>query len=167
MLYIQGFIRDEKFNPKTWIIPGYNNNIEPYTLEGEFVFSRKIFYDIRKTRTRKIQIKTVANVVEALIGSFLHSGGKLAALSFMEWLGIKADFICHPPYCTQEPLQLNPYKLVNVEFLESLLNYKFQDTSLLVEALTHGSCRRPELPRSYQVSIPNHFYHSYNICLYV
>jgi endoribonuclease Dicer len=108
------------------------------------LFSNEIYSKGR----RKIKSKTIADVVEALIGAFLSTGGEMAAVYFMNWVGIKVDFT-YIPYERNFPVQ--PEKLVNVKHLESLLNYSFRDPSLLVEALTHGSYMLPEIPGCYQV----------------
>jgi endoribonuclease Dicer len=139
---LQGFIRNEPFDPKTWIIPG----AKPKSVKlEEFVCKGRKFY----TRpNRKLRRKVVADVVEALIGAFLSAGGETAALLFMDWIGIKVNFNITP-----DERQFNgcPENIVNVVFLESLLKYSFRDRSLLVEALTHGSYMLPDVPRCYQV----------------
>lgn len=99
-------------------------------------------------RRRNLKRKTVADVVESLIGAYLSEGGELAALAFMNWVGIKVDFTS--TVIQREP-SIQAEKLVNVSYMESLLNYRFKDKSLLVEALTHGSYMIPEIPRCYQV----------------
>ncbi|CAN4114967.1 unnamed protein product [Withania somnifera] len=65
----------------------------------------------------------------------------------MKWLGIDINFVDAP---TPRHFPMNADKLVNVRYLENLLHYKFNDPSLLVEALTHGSFMIPEIPRCYQ-----------------
>ncbi|KAK9919220.1 hypothetical protein M0R45_027830 [Rubus argutus] len=137
---LPGFIRNEPFDPKKWIIPGDFSG--PCLLKEE-LFSNEIYSEGR----RKIKSKTIADVVEALIGAFLSTGGEMAAVYFMNWVGIKVDFT-YIPYERNFPVQ--PEKLVNVKHLESLLNYSFRDPSLLVEALTHGSYMLPEIPGCYQ-----------------
>ena len=92
--------------------------------------------------------KRVADVVEALIGAFLSTGGETSALLFMDWMGIKVDFHITP---YERHFQVQAQKLLNVRHLQSLLKYKLNDPSLLVEALTHGSYMLPEIPRCYQV----------------
>lgn len=92
--------------------------------------------------------KVVADVVEALIGAYLSTGGELAALCFMEWLGMKIEFVNEMP--NDRPSLKNPDMYVNVCHLEALLKYSFHDPSLLVEALTHGSYQVPDVPRCYQ-----------------
>ncbi|XP_022864745.1 endoribonuclease Dicer homolog 2-like [Olea europaea var. sylvestris] len=138
---IPGFIRNEPFNPKTWIIPG--DNSANHGLDEELLSSRKVY--VKGSRTLKS--KVIADVVEALIGAFLSTGGESAALSFMAWLGINVDTV-GVPYT--RPFPVNPEVYVNVRYVESLLNYRFRDASYLVEALTHGSYMLPEIPRCYQ-----------------
>ncbi|MED6203639.1 hypothetical protein PIB30_001337 [Stylosanthes scabra] len=54
----------------------------------------------------------------------------------MNWIGIKVDTNIIP---YEIHLSIPPEKLVNVTLLESLLNYTFQEPSLLVVALTDSS----------------------------
>nr|AUH15438.1 dicer-like 2 protein [Dimocarpus longan] len=139
---IPGFIRTEPFDPKRWIIP--RDNYQSYELNEELLPNGKKIYFIGR---KKVKSKTVADVVEALIGAFLSTGGESAGLLFLNWIGIEVDFVYVP---NERPFQVHAEKLVNVRHLESLLNYKFRDRSLLVEALTHGSYMLPEIPRCYQ-----------------
>nr|AXY97465.1 Dicer-like 2 [Populus tomentosa] len=139
---LQGFIRNESFDPKLWIIPGGKLGSD-FLSEEPLSKGRKIYIRGR----RKVKSKTIADVVEALIGAYLSTGGEVTALLFMDWIGIKVDFM-NTPY--ERHIQLQAEKFVNVRYLESLLNYSFNDPSLLVEALTHGSYMLPEIPRCYQ-----------------
>ncbi|GAV83983.1 DEAD domain-containing protein/Helicase_C domain-containing protein/Ribonuclease_3 domain-containing protein/PAZ domain-containing protein/dsRNA_bind domain-containing protein [Cephalotus follicularis] len=139
---LQGFIRNESFDPKSWMIPGDNSGI--YSLTEDLISeTRKIYV----SRSRRIKGKTVADVVEALIGAFLSTGGEVASLLFMKRIGIEIDFISIP---STRHFQVQAENLVNVRYLESLLNYSFRDPSLLVEALTHGSYMLPDIPSCYQ-----------------
>ncbi|KAG8503299.1 hypothetical protein CXB51_001265 [Gossypium anomalum] len=138
---LPGFIRDEPFDPKGWMVPGYNCG--RYTLNEDTLNTRKIYISGR----RKLKSKKVADVVEALIGAYLSMGGEVAALLFMNWIGITIDFR-NIPY--ERHFEVQAEKFVNVQHLESLLNYSFQDPSLLVEALTHGSYMLAEIPGCYQ-----------------
>ncbi|KDP26899.1 hypothetical protein JCGZ_18057 [Jatropha curcas] len=139
---LPGFIRNEPFDPKNWMIPGDNSG--NYSLNEEFLSNtRKIYV----TGRRKLKEKVVADVVEALIGAYLSTGGEIAGLLFLDWIGIKAEFD-NIPYVRH--FEVKAERLVNVSYLESLLNYQFRDPSLLVEALTHGSYMLPEVPRCYQ-----------------
>nr|WOA03172.1 DICER-like protein 2 [Abelmoschus esculentus] len=138
---LQGFIRDEPFDPKNWMIPGCS---------GIYTFNEETLCNARKIYVRgkrKVKSKRVADAVEALIGAYLSMGGEAAALLFMDWLGMTIDFT-NIPYERQFKVQAEQF--VNVQYLESLLNHSFQDSSLLVEALTHGSYMLPEIPGCYQ-----------------
>ncbi|KAI5574688.1 hypothetical protein BDE02_10G160800 [Populus trichocarpa] len=139
---LPGFIRNESFDPKLWMIPGDKCGSDLLS-EEPLSECRKIYVRGR----RKVKSKTVADVVEALIGAYLSTGGEVLALFFMDWIGIKVDFMIVP---YERHFQLQAEKFVNVRYLESLLNYSFRDPSLLVEALTHGSYMLPEIPSCYQ-----------------
>ncbi|KAL5998516.1 hypothetical protein ACLOJK_009459 [Asimina triloba] len=138
---LQGFIRNECFDPKHWTVPG---DYSGYFWEEEMFSSMNIY----KMGTRNFKRKVVADVVEALIGAYLSTTGELSALIFMEWLGMRINFVNKMP--DDRPLLVKPETYVNVSHLESLLKYSFHDRSLLVEALTHGSYLVPEVPRCYQ-----------------
>ncbi|GMH07608.1 hypothetical protein Nepgr_009448 [Nepenthes gracilis] len=139
---IPGFIRNEPFDPKEWVIPGdpCGNSV---LAEEQLSASRKIY--IRGSK--KIKRKRVADVVEALIGAFLSSGGEAAALVLMNWLGIEVDFF-NTPYQREFPTCSTMH--INIKHLEALLRYSFRDATLLVEALAHGSYVLPGIPRCYQ-----------------
>ncbi|AET03940.1 endoribonuclease dicer-like protein [Medicago truncatula] len=64
---------------------------------------------------------------EALIGAFLSAGGEMAALLYMDWIGIKVN-INITPY--ERQFNACPDNLIIVSYLESLLNYSFRDRSL-------------------------------------
>ncbi|KAL9315523.1 hypothetical protein ACSQ67_016524 [Phaseolus vulgaris] len=138
---LPGFIRNEPFDPHSWPIPGDKSG--SFKIE-EFISKGKKIYI---SGQRKLKRKLIADVVEALIGAFLSSGGEKAALLFMDCVGIKVNFN-KIPY--ERHFDIQPEKLIHVTFLESQLNYSFHDRTLLVEALTHGSYMLPEVPRCYQ-----------------
>ncbi|XP_054796957.1 endoribonuclease Dicer homolog 2 isoform X2 [Prosopis cineraria] len=139
---LPGFIRNSPFDPHRWIIPG--NSSEYVSLKEELASDTTKIY---VSGNRKIKPKIIADVVEALIGACLITGGEKDAFKFMDWIGIKVDFKISP---NKTHLSIHAEKLVNVRFLESKLNYSFNDRSLLVEALTHGSYMLPEIPKCYQ-----------------
>ncbi|XP_051121429.1 endoribonuclease Dicer homolog 2 isoform X2 [Andrographis paniculata] len=138
---ITGFVRNEPFDPKAWIIPG--SNCADHILGEEVISSTRFGVG----RIRKLKSKIIADVVEALIGAYLSTGGEAAALSFMVWLGIEIDSV-GIPYTRN--FAVKPEVHVNIGYFQSLLNYTFRDASLLVEALTHGSYMLPEIPGCYQ-----------------
>lgn len=117
-------------------------------------------------RKRKIKGKRIADVVEALIGAYLSTGGEKAALQFLNRIGIEVYFDIVP---YERPFRVDPHKLINVRHLESLLKYTFNDPSLLLEAMTHGSYMLSEIPRCYQVTLVHthnvHTLMTSNMCL--
>ncbi|KAK0706786.1 hypothetical protein B0T26DRAFT_472686 [Lasiosphaeria miniovina] len=101
------------------------------------------------TGTRKISTKTVADVVEALIGASFISGGISKALACMslflperKWQSIEAGreaLYKNAPANDPLPITIQP--------VEQLIGYTFSKKSLLTEALTHPSYKPPVLQR--------------------
>ncbi|KAK7397423.1 hypothetical protein VNO78_18594 [Psophocarpus tetragonolobus] len=138
---LPGFIRKEAFDPKKWHIPG--DKSKSILLKEELVSTTRRAY-VRGTR--EMDFKIIADVVEALIGALISTKEEEAALSFINWIGIKVDLDTNiMPY--ERPISIAPEKLVDVE---SRLNYSFHDPYLLVEALTHSSWKRPEISTCYE-----------------
>ncbi|XP_013149103.1 PREDICTED: endoribonuclease Dicer [Papilio polytes] len=105
--------------------------------------------------------KSVADCVEALVGTYLVHGGVLGAIKVLEWMKIipeKDDLASLLTRPVRTVLSTNPVPLTEIDFLlnysrqevEQILNYKFNDPTLLLEALTHPSYIRNRLTRSYE-----------------
>ena len=85
--------------------------------------------------------KTIADVVEALVGAFIVDRGFKGATAFLRWIGIRVDFqgsqvnnVCAAskrfmPLCSK----------VDTEALETLLGYQFLHQGLLLQAFVHPS----------------------------
>ncbi|KAJ7568468.1 hypothetical protein O6H91_01G033700 [Diphasiastrum complanatum] len=131
-------IRDGMFNPDEWQAPGRVVH-ETRPLED----SQSGCYEVVTRCTKRyhqIKKKTVADVVEALIGGFVVDSGLKAAIAFMQWLGLQVHVdpsLLAKIYNYSEPSTLNQ-KIEFVE-VERILGYSFQKKNLLVEALTHPS----------------------------
>lgn len=105
--------------------------------------------------------KSIADSVEALIGTYLLSGGILAAVKLLEWMEVFppqdnfADML-HKP--VQTPLSKNLATEADIDFLlnnsrtdvEKILNYTFKDSTFLLNALSHSSYIRNRLTSSYE-----------------
>lgn len=95
--------------------------------------------------TRTLATKTLADVVEALIGAAYLSGGIPKALECMalflpevEWQPLER---CREVLYDEAPAgELLP---VTMRRLEELVGYTFTRKALLVEAMTHPSCNQP------------------------
>lgn len=105
--------------------------------------------------------KTVADGVEALIGTYLLSSGILGAVKLIEWMEIIppqdsfADML-HKKVSTV--ITDGKATTMDIDFLlshsrkdvEKILKYNFKDPSLMLEALSHSSYIRNRLTRSYE-----------------
>lgn len=102
---------------------------------------------------RLIYHKTVADVVEALIGTHLVECGQDGALAFMKWVGVAVDFDPVMKVQAQKRREPNAAHLNGlVVRLENNLNYRFRSKALAIEAVTHASYHDP-LGQCYQVSL--------------
>ncbi|GFS16244.1 endoribonuclease Dicer [Elysia marginata] len=122
--------------------------------------------------------KSLADCVEALIGCYLTTSGRKAALLFMSWLGLKVlpkrfrggqmeddsspwkvseqhfeELRC-PPSPMFYPSEANHARLEQLlegfEGLEDTIQYKFRDRSYLLQAFTHASYHYNTITDCYQ-----------------
>jgi endoribonuclease Dicer len=125
---LTGYIQDAQFSPSDWLAPG-----RPLDLQKT-----------KDAKTRLLQPKTIADVVESLIGAHYIEGGVDAALSFMKWLGLEVGVNLNlreqAQMCSDWDRTL--LESIDVIELEMLLDYRFNNKGLLVQALTHASCER-------------------------
>ena len=101
---------------------------------------------------RKLSTKTLADVVEALIGASYVNGGITKALSCIslfvneiQWQDVSANRALFFKMARDQdklPAELKP--------LEHLVGYQFNKKSLLIEAMTHQSCMFDYQRRSYE-----------------
>lgn len=85
--------------------------------------------------------KTIADMVEALVGVFLVESGFKAAFAFLRWIGIEIDFNISD-YKNACKLSCNNLSLMgnmNIEALEGTIGHEFRFKGLLMEALIHPS----------------------------
>lgn len=85
--------------------------------------------------------KTIADVVEALVGAFLVEGGFKAATAFLQWVGIQVDFEAFQVYnaCRASSSYLPLATCLDIAALEKLLGYQFLHKGLLIQAFIHPS----------------------------
>ncbi|XP_073010330.1 endoribonuclease Dicer homolog 4-like isoform X2 [Typha latifolia] len=144
---LQVYIHDELFDPSQFFGLGYScvalcneNSLEaiqsPHGTNDVSANSGKC------TRSfRWLQNKTVADVVEALIGVFLVESGFKAAGTFLRWIGIPFDYSISDLYkvCEESKSTMSLIEYVDVDALEKSLGYTFQHRSLLLQAFVHPS----------------------------
>ncbi|XP_061359208.1 endoribonuclease Dicer homolog 1 isoform X1 [Gastrolobium bilobum] len=161
---LQSYIQADRFAPSRWAAPGVLPVFDEDTKDGESsLFDQE--QSISKTERmechtdgyqdemedgelesdsssyRVLSSKTLADVVEALIGIYYVQGGKIAANHLMKWVGIQIEFDPDEMECTRRPFNVPDSILRSVDFdvLEGALNIKFKDRGLLVESITHAS----------------------------
>ncbi|KAJ3671775.1 hypothetical protein LUZ60_007854 [Juncus effusus] len=138
---LPGYLRTEEFNPKQWAIPCLYQDTNTYTISS--------IKEAYTHQTRRIKLKRIADLTEALIGACLSEAGEPAAFRFLENIGTGIGSP-EAEAGIKIPVLESPERFVNVRELERLLGYEFGEKSLLVEAMTHGSYQVPDVPRSYQ-----------------
>ncbi|KAI6679821.1 hypothetical protein NL676_033702, partial [Syzygium grande] len=96
--------------------------------------------------------KTIPDCLEALIGAYYVSGGLIAALHLIKWLGIDAEV--EPSSVVEVINGVYLHSLVlstdELAILESKIGYTFSVKGLLQEAVTHASCQEQGLAYCYQ-----------------
>lgn len=160
---LQSYIQADRFAPSRWAAPGVlpvfdeeTRESEPSIFGEEPVLGNEVQKDFDDDYADSIQedgeidgdsgcyrvlsSKTLADVVEALIGVYYVAGGKIAANHLMKWIGIHAEL---------DPQEIPPPKIYNIpdsimrsinfDTLESIMGIKFQNKGFLVEAITHAS----------------------------
>ncbi|KAL5217498.1 hypothetical protein ABZP36_018182 [Zizania latifolia] len=159
---LQSYIQADRFAPSRWAAPGVLPVFDEETKEYEpSIFDeestgcevQKDSYDDYADSMqedgeiegdsscyRVLSSKTLADVVEALIGVYYVAGGKIAANHLMKWVGIHAEL---------DPREIPPPKPYNIpesimrsidfDTLEGVLGIRFQNKGLLIEAITHAS----------------------------
>ncbi|GAB2289126.1 endoribonuclease Dicer [Dionaea muscipula] len=147
---LQVYIRDQEFDPLQFFALGRPCSVI-CTKETE-----KSIHPVGQTRSSNgkhacevrcdkhhhwLQRKTIADVVEALIGAYMVDSGFKAAISFLQWIGIKTDFelsqVIHA--CTSSASFMRAEALLDIPSLESSLGYHFVHRGLLLQAFIHPS----------------------------
>lgn len=141
--FIQVYIRDQPLEPSQFFAPGRPcPNICTKEQEGTIHSEHANTNGVRCSRGHHwLYRKTIADVVEALVGAFIVDSGFKAASAFLRWIGIKVDFdasqvinACRAS-CVYMPLSLSR----DVVPLEHDLEYSFHHRGLLLQAFVHPS----------------------------
>ncbi|XVF72925.1 hypothetical protein PTKIN_Ptkin12aG0160000 [Pterospermum kingtungense] len=162
---LQSYIQADRFAPSRWAAPGVLPVFDEDTKDGD-----KSFFDQEQATVdatpgkepgdefededmedgeiesdsssyRVLSSKTLADVVEALIGVYYVEGGKNAANHLMKWIGIQVESDPDEMESTVRPSNVpdSILRSVNFDALEGALNIEFKNRALLVEAITHAS----------------------------
>lgn len=162
---LQSYIQADRFAPCRWAAPGVLPVFDEDTKDGESSLfdegrSDAVVNPVKESDLeykddemedgeiegdsscyRVLSSKTLADVVEALIGVYYVEGGKNAANHLMKWIGIQIESDPEEVDATLNPARVPESILKSIDFdtLERALKIKFNDRGLLVEAITHAS----------------------------
>ncbi|XP_024542807.1 endoribonuclease Dicer homolog 4-like isoform X2 [Selaginella moellendorffii] len=120
------YMRDGQFEPKDWIAPVPCSSLASH----EKLLGRK-FCD---KGHRWLRRKSVADVMEAIIGAYITDNSADAAYHFMTWAGFKLVDRCLVPVFSCQASEVD-----DICNLEKIIGYTFRNKCFLVEAFTHAS----------------------------
>ncbi|CAN8306466.1 unnamed protein product [Cochlearia groenlandica] len=155
---LQSYIQADRFAPSRWSAPGVPPVFDEDIKDGGSSFfdeeqkpeKSDVFEDGEMedgelegdlSSYRVLSSKTLADVVEALIGVYYVEGGKIAANHLMKWIGIHVEDDPEEIDGTVKPVNVPESVLKSIDFvgLERDLKFEFREKGLLVEAITHAS----------------------------
>ncbi|KAK4798282.1 hypothetical protein SAY86_030608 [Trapa natans] len=146
---LQGYIRDQPFEPSQFFALGRPcPHICNEQTKKDLHFSRCNNEEAKAIRCSRchiwLQNKTIADVVEALVGAFLVDSGFKAASAFLKWIGIEVDFDAShvDDACISSSRFMPLAELLDVSSLEDCIGYKFHHRGLLLQAFLHPSYSR-------------------------
>lgn len=152
---LASYIQDSQFDAKGWVAPGMLDQKQEqheticHEIESLIDFDQSDVigaFGNSQGEYRHLESKTLADVLEALIGAYLVEGGKNEAMKFMAWAGIieSAKFNPLQVSCARKCPSLMEVGCdhgVDFQDLEKIIGYTFQNKGLLLEAITHSSCQ--------------------------
>ncbi|XP_062078299.1 dicer-like protein 4 isoform X2 [Humulus lupulus] len=147
---LQVYIRDQQFDPCEFFALGRPCPTVCTKEKEESIHSQYLNSTVNKTNTSEVRCskghhwlrkKTVADVVEALVGAFLVDSGFKAAIAFLRWIGIEVDFQASQvtDICRASDKYITLAAEMNTKALESSLGYQFVHRGLLLQAFIHPS----------------------------
>ncbi|KAK4381566.1 Dicer-like protein 4 [Sesamum angolense] len=145
---LQVYIRDQSFVADQFFAFGRSCSLSCNKETEKAIHPRS--YDKKNSANAEVRCnkchhwlhnKTVADVVEALVGAFIVDSGFKAATAFLNWLGIEVDFtpLQIDNICSSSKAFLPLVDQMYVNALENLLGYKFAHKGLLIQAFVHPS----------------------------
>lgn len=144
---LQVYIRDQHFEPTQFIALGRPCKVvcsadTEVSIHQKNNPDRQENCNLRCTKSHHwLHRKTIADVVESLVGAFLVEGGFKAAFAFLHWVGIDVDFEDSSFYRVLDGSSIN-LSLMNhtdVAELEESIGYNFKFKGLILEAFVHPS----------------------------
>ncbi|KAH7859943.1 hypothetical protein Vadar_007343 [Vaccinium darrowii] len=149
---LQVYIRDQSFDPRQFFALGRPCSVLCSQETASIVHSHGNCLtngsniEIRCNRNHHwLHKKTIADVVEALVGAFIVDSGFKAAAAFLKWVGIQVDFEASQvsDICSASTIFKPLSAQMNITALENSLGYPFLHKGLLVQAFVHPSFNHP------------------------
>ncbi|CAK9179473.1 unnamed protein product [Ilex paraguariensis] len=149
MSNLQVYIRDQSFEPREFFTLGRTC---PVICTKETEMSIHSPHELSVTNGAKAEVrcnkchhwlhkKTIADVVEALVGAFIVDSGFKAATAFLKWIGIQVDFNASQvsKICAASTNFIPLASQMDIAALENSLGYAFSHKGLLIQAFVHPS----------------------------
>ncbi|GAB4832726.1 endoribonuclease Dicer [Ancistrocladus abbreviatus] len=137
---LQVYIRDQEFDPCHFFALG-----RPCSVICTKETEKSIHSSNQKVRCSRhhqwLYRKTVADVVEALIGAYIVDSGFKAATAFLRWIGIQVAFEASQVerVCTASARFMAVATGKDIPAIEKSVGYCFLHTGLLLQAFIHPS----------------------------
>ncbi|KAK1378826.1 Dicer-like protein 4 [Heracleum sosnowskyi] len=145
---LQAYIRDQSFDPCQFFALGRPCSVVCSVETEKNIHSSHCSrvtsaeMDLRCTKSHHwLHKKTIADVVEALVGAFIVDSGFKGATAFLNWMGIQVEFedskVSH--ICSASSVYLSLPAQIDISALEDSIGYEFNNKGLLVQAFVHPS----------------------------
>nr|XP_024928613.2 dicer-like protein 4 [Ziziphus jujuba var. spinosa] len=147
---LQVYIRDQSFEPSQFFALGRTcplicNKETEGTIHSQCLNDDANHEDACEVRCSKghhwLHKKTIADVVEALVGAFIVDSGFKAAIAFLCWIGIQVEFEASQltNVCMASTKYIPLDACIDFAALEKSLDYQFLYKGLLLQAFVHPS----------------------------
>ncbi|KMT03583.1 hypothetical protein BVRB_8g192580 [Beta vulgaris subsp. vulgaris] len=150
---LQGYIRDQEFDPGQFFALGRPCSIictkqTESLIHCDSEVNLRNGIDNRQLRCSKnhhwLTKKTIADVVEALIGAYIVDSGFKAAIAFLRWFGIQVEFevsqVCRAWTASSRFMSLA--NQINIPDIEGIAGHRFVHKGVVLQAFVHPSYNR-------------------------
>ncbi|GMN70654.1 hypothetical protein TIFTF001_039694, partial [Ficus carica] len=140
---LQVYIRDQTFDPSQFFACGRSCPVICNSETEKSIHVKDVNDgEVRCSKGHHwIHKKTIADVLEALVGAFIVDSGFKAATAFLRWIGIQVDFEASQviDLCVASTRNIEHAAQINIGDLEGSLGYQFLHKGLLTQAFVHSS----------------------------
>lgn len=150
---LQGYIRDQEFDPGQFFALGRPCSIictkqTESLIHCDSEVNLRNGIDNRQLRCSKnhhwLTKKTIADVVEALVGAYIVDSGFKAAIAFLRWFGIQVEFevsqVCRAWTASSRFMSLA--NQISIPDIEGIAGHRFVHKGLVLQAFVHPSYNR-------------------------